>query len=183
MTPFWLRRFIRPQSRRLPARPRRSAPVRLTELEDRTAPAIITWGNAGGGAWATASNWIGGVLPGPGDEVVIPNLGSAGPNLTITVSGITATVNKITSDEFISVIGNGRRRDPGDVQCRRATFGQQISRFIWRKYDDWNEREVRQYVGDALDVSGHPGDFRQQRLYDDRISGIGRKYDHPRWHR
>ncbi len=40
-------------------------------LEARTMPALITWINPAGGDWSAPSNWDGGVIPGPTDDVLI----------------------------------------------------------------------------------------------------------------
>src|SRR5207249_2215740 len=47
--------------------------LRLDRLESRLAPALATWD--GGGAdnhWTTAANWVGDVVPQPGDDLVFP---------------------------------------------------------------------------------------------------------------
>src|SRR5437867_4483494 len=47
--------------------------LRLDRLEARLAPAVATWD--GGGAdnkWTTAANWVGDVVPQPGDGLVFP---------------------------------------------------------------------------------------------------------------
>lgn len=47
---------------------------RLLALEDRTVLSTIMWNTAvapTGGDWDTASDWVGGVVPGPGDDVSI----------------------------------------------------------------------------------------------------------------
>jgi phage baseplate assembly protein gpV len=46
----------------------------LQVLEDRTAPATISWINAAGGAWEDANNWDLGRTPQPDDDVVIRTL-------------------------------------------------------------------------------------------------------------
>ena len=71
------------------ARPRLS----LEPLESRTLLSVVAWNNPNGGDWNTASNWSGGVVPGPNDDVVI-DLGS--PGLVAIVSGMDA-VNSITT--------------------------------------------------------------------------------------
>ncbi len=56
-------------------------------LEDRALLATITWGNAAGGNWNVASNWVGGVLPANGDDVVIPNM-TGTPTITFNSGSI-----------------------------------------------------------------------------------------------
>ncbi|MGO9921253.1 MAG: beta strand repeat-containing protein, partial [Isosphaeraceae bacterium] len=69
-------------------RPRRAALSKylLESLEDRVVLSTITWLNPQGGDWDTASNWKGGVLPGPSDNAVID------------IAGITVTHNATTTD-------------------------------------------------------------------------------------
>jgi autotransporter-associated beta strand protein len=53
----------------------------LEPLEDRLAPAIVTWD--GGGAddnWTTAANWVGDVAPGPGDDLIFTGAVRLTPN-------------------------------------------------------------------------------------------------------
>src|SRR4051794_30867442 len=63
-------------------------------LEERTLLATITWINPSGGNWNSLSNWRDSSnvnrVPGSADDVVIPDIGAAGVDQTITVS--TATV-------------------------------------------------------------------------------------------
>ncbi len=54
-------------------RPVRYRKLWLEALEERIAPATITWGNLAGGNWDSPANWVGGVLPGASDDVVINN--------------------------------------------------------------------------------------------------------------
>jgi hypothetical protein len=103
-----LRRFVpwtsRPSQRRrcLNRGPAVYFRPRLEELETRTAPATVTWTNAAGGTWETASNWSTGALPGPADDVVISGLNfgavvtHASDNTSIhslTVSASTGSAN------------------------------------------------------------------------------------------
>ena len=68
-------------------------------LEVRLAPAVINWTNPAGGDWDTASNWQGGVLPGPSDEAVIDEPG----NVTITHStSATDTVASLSASDPIA---------------------------------------------------------------------------------
>jgi Ca2+-binding RTX toxin-like protein/Tol biopolymer transport system component len=85
--------------------------------------ATITWTNASGGNWSTASNWSSGRVPGPGDHVVIPDLGAAGANLTITFAGPTANVASVTTAENLELTGgnlviSGQLSGPGLILLR-----------------------------------------------------------------
>src|SRR5262249_26579917 len=86
------------------SRPSRSRP-RLEALEERIAPAIISWGNASGGDWDTGANWQGGVKPGPADDAVI-NIAVANPithsqNITDSIKSLSVTAKAPIS------LGNG----------------------------------------------------------------------------
>jgi RHS repeat-associated protein len=61
----------------------------------------VTWVNASGGNWSTASNWSGGVVPGAGDDVVIDVSG----NPTITFSSGADTVKSIASNSPLVLSG------------------------------------------------------------------------------
>src|SRR5258708_1253276 len=80
--------------RRSPAaRPRCLPKVEL--LEDRLAPATVSWdgGPAGTGTnWNTAANWVGDVLPGSGDTAQI---GAAFAGVTISTS-VNVTISGLT---------------------------------------------------------------------------------------
>ena len=117
MNSSWINRL----SGRLPRRPslrreRKFSPggskhanLRVLEFErfeDRIMPTTITWTNAAGGAWGTTTNWNPTRLPTTGDDVVIPDLGAAGANLTITLSTITSTIQSLTSAENITLAGS-----------------------------------------------------------------------------
>jgi hypothetical protein len=87
-------------------------------LESRVVPATITWNVVSGGSWGTAANWDLNRTPTTGDDVVIPDKGTAGPSITITYSSGTTSVNSITSAENLSVssgtlnvVGNGLGTD------------------------------------------------------------------------
>jgi len=65
-----------------------------------SANAAITWTQTASGthSWSTASNWAGGVVPGPADDVVFNNPGS---NQTITLSA-DVTVNSLKMSNIAS---------------------------------------------------------------------------------
>ncbi|MBX9624960.1 MAG: PKD domain-containing protein, partial [Gemmataceae bacterium] len=107
MTPPWLREFRRRLSAR-PAAPvrRPRARLRAEELEDRSTPATITWtGGAGDLKWETAGNWDLNRLPTSTDDAVIPDIGAAGPSLTVTLDSGTPTVRSITAAENLTLSG------------------------------------------------------------------------------
>ena len=75
-------------------------------MEDRVTPATITWTNPAGGVWGTAGNWDLNRVPAAGDDVVIPDIGAAGVNQTITVNNLTAnTVQSIACAENLTLAG------------------------------------------------------------------------------
>ncbi|MFO0796476.1 MAG: tandem-95 repeat protein [Gemmataceae bacterium] len=112
MSHSWLRQLFRRWFRR----PSPTAPIRrprprfrfgLEEVEDRVVPATITWTNAAGGNWHVAANWDLGRVPVAGDDVVIPDLGATGADLTITTTannvpslGSLTTLENITAGNF-----------------------------------------------------------------------------------
>ena len=116
--------------RRLKAKlPRRAVRNRFhhpifESLEVRLAPATINWINPAGGDWDTASNWQGGVLPGPNDEAVINEPG----NVTITHSGSTTdSVGSVTASDPIKLSGgtldvSGNFRDSSAVALSGGTL-------------------------------------------------------------
>ena len=63
----------------------------LSQLEQRTLLASVTWINPAGGDWDTPANWSTGALPGPSDDVVIE------------ISGITVTHSSTDSDSVNSL--------------------------------------------------------------------------------
>src|ERR1700722_836365 len=71
-------------------------------LENRLAPATITWINPAGGDWGKAAKWSTNAPPGATDDVVIPALNSAA---FVTHSTGTDTVNSISASAPISLSG------------------------------------------------------------------------------
>ena len=67
-------------------------------------PATINWTNPLGGSWATPANWNLNRVPAAGDDVVIPDLGSAGADLTISASTDVA-IQSLTSAENLRIDG------------------------------------------------------------------------------
>src|SRR5262249_24047293 len=58
-----------------------------------------------GGSWQTPSNWDLNRVPGAGDDVVIPDLGSPGANLTVTYGSCSTTVASIDCAEHFRLSG------------------------------------------------------------------------------
>src|SRR5437899_6960463 len=68
--------------------PWRTFNPRLEQLEDRFAPATVTWiGPATGGDWDTAANWSAGSAPATGDDVQISS-GIVNLSHDFTASGL-----------------------------------------------------------------------------------------------
>ena len=92
-------------SRSAPRRPLRSCRPQVEALEDRVAPTTVNWGG-GSGNWNDGANWIGGNVPGAGDDAVI-NVASA---VTITIqSGDNISVQSVTtaSTDTLSITSGG----------------------------------------------------------------------------
>ena len=81
-------------------RRRRRRGLRLDVLEDRIAPATVTWNNAAGGDWDTVSNWTDNLgvhrVPGASDNAVIGSLNSG--------ASVTHTTN--ASDSVMSIMAS-----------------------------------------------------------------------------
>lgn len=71
----------------------------MLPLPDRINPATIQWDGEINNNFNDARNWVGNILPGPGDDAVI---GSAFSASTITVNNA-ITVNSITSDASLNI--------------------------------------------------------------------------------
>ncbi|MBL8866569.1 MAG: hypothetical protein JNK93_13500, partial [Planctomycetia bacterium] len=110
MSPNWLRKLSKkliPTSPPPYVKPRRPKVINLLDmqLEDRVTPATITWINAAGGSWGTAANWDLGRLPTTGDDVVIPDLGAPGVDVSIaftSASALTQTYNSLSVAESVT---------------------------------------------------------------------------------
>ncbi len=74
-------RKSRSDQQKISRRLRRRA-FQFERLETRALLATITFGNSAGGNWNTASNWVGGVVPGANDDVVIPDFPGT-PTITL----------------------------------------------------------------------------------------------------
>lgn len=76
----------------------------LEALEDRLAPATVTWVNSAGGKWDQGSNWSSGAVPGATDDVIINTASAA----TIVIqSGDSESVHSVTTgaNNTLSVTG------------------------------------------------------------------------------
>lgn len=114
----WLRalaRRFRPHARapyrRLLPRPR----MVLEEFEDRITPAPVTFlpTTAGFVNWNTPGNWSTGLLPGPADDVIIPERTSVTQTIQIS-GGASVSVNSITAGVALHV-ANGSLAVAGNV--------------------------------------------------------------------
>lgn len=129
----WLR-GITWQARTRPAH--RATPRRLNcrlilePLEDRLAPAVVSWVNPVGGSWHNPANWSDGVtnrLPGAGDDVVIPDL--AGTQTITHDTGFTEIASLTSAEKFLlsashlQVSGNVSVASGFTVSGRCQVFG------------------------------------------------------------
>lgn len=89
------------QGCRQPSRWRSTVRLALEPLEDRIAPAAVSWTNPNGGDWDTAGNWSSGQVPGSQDDVTIPVL-TAGAVVTHSRAN-SDSVNSITSSAPITL--------------------------------------------------------------------------------
>jgi hypothetical protein len=79
--------------------------LRVEGLEDRVAPAAVTWVGAGGDFnWGNPLNWSGGALPGPADDAVI-DFGAN--NFTVVHSAGSDSVHSLLSHANLAVSGGG----------------------------------------------------------------------------
>jgi RHS repeat-associated protein len=91
----------RPAGRRAIRWPRlHRLPLRLEQLEDRTAPAVVPWSGGGGDTnWTNPLNWLGNAQPGSADDAVI---GAAFGGITVTV-GSNVTIHSVTSSAAVAI--------------------------------------------------------------------------------
>jgi hypothetical protein len=103
---------LRSLARRLAGPPRRGRPAQarafrpeLLRLEDRLVPSTVVW-NGGpegtGTLWNDPTNWVGGHVPGGGDDAVI-DANFAG--ITI-VANQDVTIHSVTSEAALQITGN-----------------------------------------------------------------------------
>ena len=74
------------------------------------APGVRSWIRDGDGLWDEPSNWSGGVVPQPGETVVIDRPG----NITVTVQSTTASIASLQSEERL-VITSGSLISSGSI--------------------------------------------------------------------
>ncbi len=103
----WLRSHKSGSQRRVRlAELRRSVSLRpwAEGLEDRTVMSTITWNTTTaptGGDWDTASNWVGGRVPGPSDTAKITGL--AGPGIVFLNSSAADSISSLATDSTATV--------------------------------------------------------------------------------
>src|SRR5262245_49321101 len=101
-----LRTLVQTLSGRAPKarRPRRPGRVSfcpgLEGLEDRLAPATVTWTNPAGGLWNVGSNWSTGAVPGAADDVTI---GRLNPGAAVTHGSGTDAVHSLSLASALNV--------------------------------------------------------------------------------
>ncbi|HEU4891732.1 MAG TPA: FG-GAP-like repeat-containing protein [Vicinamibacterales bacterium] len=74
-----------------------------SEFSNCVQPAALTrtWTRNGGGAWEDPSNWSGGLVPQPGEMVVVTGTG----DFTVTVGSADVSLNTIIADKQIHMTG------------------------------------------------------------------------------
>src|SRR6186997_14262 len=97
----WLNRFLKGVSKSSRTTPRHRpafSPVRMEFLEDRTAPATLTWTGAAGTNWNDAGNWTGGGVPSAANNVLNFTAGASVAKYTSTndIAGLTGITINIT---------------------------------------------------------------------------------------
>ena len=123
---------LRRMRRRLAFR-NRLAKLVLRPCEERVVPATVTWINPTSGDWNTAANWFDGTtnrVPATGDDVVIPDIGNNGVDLTVTIDTVSPTINSlsvaenvlITNQKTLTVSGTAGITDNGTVAIGDANL-------------------------------------------------------------
>lgn len=117
----------------------------LVILATSSAVAATITSTASGGTWSSGSSWVGGVAPGPGDDVIIV----PGATLTVTTStsvnsivfsntaatarslvvnsGVTLTVGAITLQNSATVNTIASMSGAGTVSCASITVGGNVT--------------------------------------------------------
>jgi hypothetical protein len=95
-----LRRLIQRGLRPVASAPAPFRRPRVEVLEDRTAPAVVSFTNHAGGDWSVPGNWSTGSVPTASDDVVI-NL----PGITVTHSTGTDIIRTLTLSDPLPVTG------------------------------------------------------------------------------
>ena len=112
--------------------------LRVEPLEDRTAPAVITWDvNTTNFTWTTASNWVGGVLPGLNDDAVIPDLAGT-PTISLPNLSGTTSVRSVTAAEKVSLTNSTFKMSQASTSAR-IEHGQRYDRWPRRYHDRRDE--------------------------------------------
>jgi fibronectin-binding autotransporter adhesin len=92
-------------------------------LEDRTAPALVTFTNPAGGDWSVASNWSTGALPADADDVVIDQ-----PGVTVTHEAGADTIKSLTLSDPLALTGGSLAlRGPSLLSPTTSTLHQPLS--------------------------------------------------------
>jgi autotransporter-associated beta strand protein len=105
------KRFSRHDRGRKPYRPA------LESLEDRLAPATITWRGPNNGDWAVPANWDLSRIPVASDDVVI-----ASANATVIHSSGTDTVNSLSDGQNLTISGGALTVSNGFTQAAFRTL-------------------------------------------------------------
>ena len=116
-------RLSRSRQQRHLQRPRKT--LRLELLEDRALLAAISWDGGGGDFdWNNELNWIGNMLPGPSDEVVI-DLGANA--FTVGYSSGSTSIKSLTSHASLNVSGGTLDFAESSVIAKVLTLNSTIS--------------------------------------------------------
>src|SRR5262245_49905739 len=90
------------RSKKAQPRRRKGLPLYLELLEQRLAPAVVTWNGQGDGvSWSDPHNWSGNALPGSADDVVI----NATPATTVQYSTGTTSIHSLQDNGKLQVTG------------------------------------------------------------------------------
>ncbi|HLJ95648.1 MAG TPA: hypothetical protein VKU02_20900 [Gemmataceae bacterium] len=96
----WLNRRVLSSKQRVGKRSRpRCYRPRIERFEDRVVLSTIHWINPNSGNWEVGSNWSGGAVPGPGDDVIIDVPG----NITVTHGSGKDSVQSLTSQQNLAL--------------------------------------------------------------------------------
>ena len=107
------------------ARPRRQAAiVRLEVLEERRLLATDSWISSSSGSWNDASDWSTGVVPQPGDAVVI-DVAGADPTVTF-MSGVSGAYQSVTVNDTLEVASGFLGTDAGTITGTLTLDGGEI---------------------------------------------------------
>ncbi len=112
--PPWIRRCRLPGSRLVRRRGADNlrSRLQLLDLEQRVLLSVVIWKNLAGGDWSVAGNWDLGRLPGPTDDVLIPNLGF----FSVTHARGSDTVHSLTADRPL-ILSGGTLTVAGSVRA------------------------------------------------------------------